>query len=178
MAKENGRNQVVQLGGGMHGRADESGDESEASESDEACGVVRQTLVTPVPTKIAIEKLRGFVADHQATIVKIDGNQIQLELLEHGDGRFRRTNDRPVNFQLDLRFEEQRAPHEVANGEVSVGAVKQTRIFVRIAPRKSRDRRRSDLLPRAQQCWQACVPISWRRAKKNRRLLEAAPSGK
>jgi diguanylate cyclase (GGDEF)-like protein len=150
MAKENGRNQVVQLGGGMNGRPEETGEEAEAS-ANEPSVFVEQTLVTPVPSKIAIEKLRGFVADHQATIVKIDGNQIQLELLEHGDGRSRRTNDRPVSFQLDLRFEEQRAPHEVANGEVSVGAVLRTRIFVSIAPRKSRDRRRADALPRAQQ---------------------------
>ena len=71
--------------------------------------------------------------------------------MERGDSRTRRSNDRPVSFQLDLRFEEQRAPHEVANGEVSVGAVLRTRIFVSIAPRKSRDRRRADALPLAHQ---------------------------
>ena len=33
-----------------------------------------------MPVKIAIEKLRGFVADHQARIVAIDGNQVRLEI--------------------------------------------------------------------------------------------------
>ena len=39
----------------------------------------------------------------------------------------------------------------MANGEVSVGAVLRTRIFVTIVPRSSRDRRRSDVVARAQQ---------------------------
>ena len=150
-AKENGRNQVVQLGSGMNGKPDDGGDDAEAAACNEPSAVVQQTLVTPVPTKMAIEKLRGFVADHQATIVKIDGNQIQLELVESGDTRLRRTTDRPVAFNVDLRFEEQRAPHEVANGEVSVGAVLRTRIFVSIVPRRLRDRRRGDAVARAQQ---------------------------
>ena len=94
---------------------------------------------------MAIEKLRGFVADHEATIVKINGNQIQLELVEHSDGRLRRLTDRPVAFQIDLRFEEQRAKRE-SDGKprVRVGGVLRTRIFVRLSPRRARDRRRGD----------------------------------
>ena len=151
MAKENGRNQVVQLGTGMHGKPDDPEDEAAAEAKSEAAAVVQQTLVTPVPTKMAIEKLRGFVADHQATIVKIDGNQIQLEIVEQGDGRLRRHADRPVTFKLDLRFEEQRTRHERANGELCGGGVLRTRIFVSITPRKARDRRRGDAAARAQQ---------------------------
>ena len=96
--------------------------------------VVQQTLVTPVPTKMAIEKLRGFVADHEANILKIDGNQIQLEIAEKCDSRLRRLTDRPVTFQLDLRFEEQRVRRESDNGEVNTGGVLRTRIFVTITP--------------------------------------------
>ncbi len=113
--------------------------------------VVEQTLVTPVPTKMAIEKLRGFVADHEASILKIDGNQIQLEIAEKCDSRLRRLTDRPVTFQLDLRFEEQRVRREKDNGEVDAGGVLRTRIFVSITPRKARDRRHADVAQRAQQ---------------------------
>ncbi len=151
MAKENGRNQVVQLGGGMHGKPDDRADDADASGASEPSIVVQQTLVTPVPTKMAIEKLRGFVADHEATIGKIDGNQIQLELTERNDGRQRRTADRPLVFQIDLHFEEQRAQREGENGEISVGGVLRTRIFVSIAPRRARDRRRADAQAQAQQ---------------------------
>src|SRR5208283_2810972 len=85
--------------------------------------VVQKTLVTPVPTKMAIEKLRGFVADHEAIILKIDGNQIQLEIAEKCDDRLRRLTDRPVTFQLDLRFEEQRLRRDRDNGEINTGGV-------------------------------------------------------
>ena len=100
---------------------------------------------------MAIEKLRGFVADHEANILKIDGNQIQLEIAEKCDSRLRRLTDRPVTFQLDLRFEEQRVRRERDHGEVNTGGVLRTRIFVSITPRKTRDRRRADVAERAQQ---------------------------
>jgi len=152
MAKENGRNQVVQLGTGMNGNPDEPEEETAKTPGkNEAGAILEQTLVTPVPTKMAIEKLRGFVADHQATIVKIDGSQIQLEIVDRGDVRLRRTTDRPLTFQIDLRFEEQRARTERENGQVSLGGVLRTRIFVSITPRKARDRRRADAASRAQQ---------------------------
>ena len=120
IAKENGRNQVVQLGSGLDARPEQRADDAAArpAKPDDPDVVVQQTLVTPVPTKMAIEKLRGFVADHEANILKIDGNQIQLEIAEKCDSRLRRLTDRPVIFQLDLRFEEQRVRRERDNGEV------------------------------------------------------------
>ena len=85
---------------------------------------------------MAIEKLRGFVADHEANILKIDGNQVQLEIAEKCDSRLRRLNDRPVIFQLDLRFEEQRVRRERGNGEVNPGRRACGRgYFVSITPR-------------------------------------------
>jgi hypothetical protein len=56
-----------------------------------------------------------------------------------------------VVFQLDLRFEEQRVTRERGGHETSGGGVLRTRIFVSITPRKTRDRRRSDVVERAQQ---------------------------
>ncbi len=111
-------------------RARDSGTTTRQAAKNDAGVVVEQTLVTPVPTKMAIEKLRGFVADHEANILKIDGNQIQLEIAEKCDSRLRRLTDRPVVFQLDLRFEEQRVRRERDHGEVNTGGVLRTRIFV------------------------------------------------
>src|SRR5208283_5073923 len=91
--------------------------------------VVQQTLITPVPTKMAIEKLRGFVADHKASILKIDGYDIRLEIAEDSDSRQRRLTDRPITFQLDLRFEEQRVHRERDDGKLNTGGVLWTRIF-------------------------------------------------
>lgn len=151
IAKENGRNQVVQLGSGLYGKAEQRADGAAQAAKNDAGVVVQQTLVTPVPTKMAIEKLRGFVADHEANILKINGNQVQLEIAEKCDSRLRRLTDRPVMFQLDLRFEEQRVRRETEQGEANTGGVLRTRIFVTITPRKARDRRRDDVAQRAQQ---------------------------
>jgi len=150
MAKENGRNQVVQLGSGLDAMLGQRADDTALPAKNDAGAVGQWTLVTPVPTQMAIEKLRGFVADHKATILKIDGNQIQLEITEECDSYLRRLTDRPVTFQLDLRFEEQRVRGERNNGEANTGVL-QTRIFVSITPRKNRDRRRADVAERAQQ---------------------------
>jgi hypothetical protein len=152
IAKENGRNQVVQLGSGLNVMPEPREDDAiQASAKSDAGVVVQQTLVTPVPTKMAIEKLRGFVADHEADIVKIDGNHVQLEIAERGDSRLRRLTDRPVTFLLDLQFEEQRVQRESNNGEVNTTGVLRTRILATVSPRKMRDRRCAEVLKQAQQ---------------------------
>ncbi len=151
-AKDNGRNQVVQLGSGLNAKPQEaSGGFFRTAQKAEQDVLVEQILVTPVPTKMAIEKLRGFVADHAASILKIDGNKVQLEISDKCESRFRRTTDRPVAFQLDLRFEEQRLQRTTDGGNSTDSGAVRTRIFVGISPRKSRDRRRSDVGDRAQQ---------------------------
>jgi diguanylate cyclase (GGDEF)-like protein/PAS domain S-box-containing protein len=151
MAKENGRNQVVQLGSGLDATFQQRADDLLPAGKNDAGAVVQQTMVTPVPTKMAIEKLRGFAADHEANILKIDGNQVQLEIAEKCDSRLRRLADRPITFQLDLRFEEQRVRRERDDGQLSTGGVLRTRIFVSLTPWKTRDRRRADVAERAQQ---------------------------
>ncbi len=150
IAKENGRNQVVQLGSGLDAKPEQRADDPRNAARDQGA-VVQLTLVTPVPTKLAIEKLRGFVADHEAKILKIDGNQVELEISERCSAGLRRLTDRPVSFQVELRFEEQRVRRGKDEGDVSRGGVLRTRIFVTIAPRQTRDRRRADLQERAQQ---------------------------
>ncbi len=150
LAKENGRNQVVQLGSGLNAGPEQRDDEPlSASAKAETGVVVQQVLVTPVPTKMAIEKLRGFVADHEANVLKIDGNHVQLEITEKSDARQRRLTDRPVTFLLDLRFEEQRVRR--GSGEPSTIGVLRTRIIVTVSPRKDRNRRRADVTEQAQQ---------------------------
>jgi diguanylate cyclase (GGDEF)-like protein len=150
IAKENGRNQVVQLGSGFDTTTDQREEAEMPAVAGDAGVVVRQTLVTPVPTKMAVEKLRGFVADHDAKILKIDGVHIELEIVEKFDS-LRRLTDRPVIFQLELRFEEQRLNRDNGNSEGGAGGVVRTRVFVTITPKKSRDRRRIGVTDRAQQ---------------------------
>jgi diguanylate cyclase (GGDEF)-like protein len=146
-AKSNGRNQVVQLGSGSE---EEPADEKRVSfwpfQAARPKELIEQTLVTAVPIKMAIEKLRGFVADHQANIIAIDGNLVQLEIEEKRQGGFRRLTDRPVMFHLQIGFEEQRLKRE---DDPTSDGVTRTKIQVGISVRKNRDRRREDVFDRA-----------------------------
>lgn len=144
MAKSKGRNTVVQLGTG--------------SDSERKAGPVggkrmelllEQDLVTPVPVKIAVEKLRGFVADHEAQIVSVEDNNVRLEIRDGPDGWMRRRSDRPVTFCLDIRLEEELLHRPGA--EPGKEAATWTKLHVAVSPLRSRDRRRADVTDRARE---------------------------
>jgi len=149
LAKTRGRNCVVQVGSGSVGEAGQSKLKSWFGKKARADQIVERVLVTPVPIKMAVEKLRGFVADHQARIVKIDGNHVRLQITDHHPARLRRLADRPVTFRLDARFEEERFQKENLDDEAAPSGILRTRIHLSISPTRSRDRRRSDVVDRA-----------------------------
>jgi diguanylate cyclase (GGDEF)-like protein len=146
-AKERGRNTVVQLGCGIHG---EEEDKSKVARGwwsrwfggaavGEGNLLLEKWLVTAVPMKVTIEKLRGFVADHHAEIDSIEENVVKLKIDSQRLGAYRRANDRPISFQVELRFDEENA--KVADGQ---STWQRTRICVAIRPRRGRDRRTKD----------------------------------
>ena len=148
-AKERGRNIVVQLGSGINGD-----DEEKAKPvrgwwrsffgGGETGLLLEKWLVTAVPIKVTIEKLRGFVADHHAEIDSIDGDTVKLRIDGEKLSLTRRTSDRSVAFLVELRLTEE--AYENTN---SHGSARRTRIYVAIRPRRDRDRRRSDSFERA-----------------------------
>ncbi|MFZ5833096.1 MAG: GGDEF domain-containing protein, partial [Planctomycetota bacterium] len=145
LAKSRGRNMVVQLGSGLMPDEEDADDDSRRRRFWPLGGsgrkeVSRQTLVTPVPLRVAVEKLRGFVADHQARIALIEGNCLRLEIEERTRGALRRFTDRPVVFSLALTLEEDRADNLV-----------RTRVHVALTPRTNRERRRDEVSRRARQ---------------------------
>lgn len=149
MAKAQGRNIVVQLGSGS------SVDEAVAEKgfwsrsAARPALVLEQDLLTPVPIKVAIEKLRGFVADHRAKIVSIDGNHVKLEIDDRA-GKMRRRSDRSMTFAIELRFEEEQF-QKISSEGVGGPAVSRTRIHAGVSPCKKRDRRRADVDDRARE---------------------------
>ncbi len=96
---------------------------------------------------MAIEKLRGFVADHEARIVKTESDRVELEIDDKHQNRLRRLTDRPVTFCLELQFSEHRTQREGDSGLRS--GIARTRIRVSIQPSRTRDRRRQDAADRA-----------------------------
>ncbi len=137
MAKAKGRNVVVQLGVGSGG---EEGTDSDAAPNPET--VVERAMVTPVPISVAIEKLRGFVADHQAEVESAEGDKVRLRI-DIQDPEARRRADRLIQFTVDLRLEEELL-QRATRSEYALGSISRTRIFVGVSPKTDRDRRRSN----------------------------------
>jgi diguanylate cyclase (GGDEF)-like protein len=146
-AKAKGRNCVVQLGAGLTVKQGQSKKKLRRRAADSNAILLEKNLVTAVPIKMAVEKLRGFVADHSAKISFVDGNHICLEIEGQHSSRQRRTADRPASLQIDLFIvEEHSQKNEDAPRET---ALVRTKIHVIVMPEKNRNRRCNDLLCRA-----------------------------
>ena len=147
-AKENGRNMVVQLGSGI------GGEEAPAKPTGWFAWlrgatpdqVLQRTLGTSMPFNIVVEKMRGFVADHHAQIDAIDENHVALRIDGQNSPLLRRTTDRAVPFVIEMKFDDTRVTPAVGPAAKLVRTV----IHVTIRPQRSRDRRRRDVLDRAQ----------------------------
>jgi hypothetical protein len=100
-----------------------------------------------MPFNVVVEKVRGFVADHHASVDSITEKYLALKIEAHQTGGARRVTDRPVPFVIEMRFEEP-SPQDKNRGQ---GKMTRTIIHVSIRPQRHRDRRRSDGLQRAQQ---------------------------
>lgn len=141
-AKDQGRNQVVQLGDGM---MEEKVKRSWwPFQSLRGSALIEADLVTMVPIEVAIQKLRGFIADQDAKIVKTNENELQLIVAAAS----RRSSDRPVTFQIHLKLSQQRTERSNAQG-FAAGAYVETCVQVVIHPRRDRDRRREATMDKA-----------------------------
>ncbi len=147
LAKQQGRNRVVQLGiGSDTGDLPPRPPQPDAPSSQPV--ILHQQLVTPVPAAVAVEKLRGFVADHQARVIRLDGNHVELHVV---DQRYRRrSSDRPIAFRVEVRMQEEQVSRPAPDGGAGRDVI-QTRMFVTIAPLSHRDRRRSQAAERARE---------------------------
>lgn len=105
--------------------------------------VARAQLVSKVPLRVAVEKLRGFVTEYQTQAKAIDENHVVLRFEPEGNGLLRRESDRGVAFVLELGFYEEKTVGPTLPGRV------RTRVEVAVRPRRDRDRRRSDVVERA-----------------------------
>lgn len=146
-AKDQGRNRVTQMGTGSSAEKPEGKSRFWQRGKSTPGLVVEQDLLTPVPIRVAIEKLRGFVADHEAKIVSINGNIVHLLIDDNQANMHRRRTDRPVVFDVELRLEEQRV---AANNDTAKDrGTSRTKIHISITPKRNRDRRRDDVADRA-----------------------------
>lgn len=145
-AKDQGRNQVVQLGDGM---MEEKVKRSWwPFQSWRGGALVEAVLISAVPIEVAVQKLRGFIADQAAKIVKTNENELQLAISDHQSNVNRRASDRPVMFLIHLKLSQQHTERSNTQG-FAAGAYVETRVEVTIRPRRDRDRRREATVERA-----------------------------
>jgi diguanylate cyclase (GGDEF)-like protein len=145
-AKDQGRNQIVQLGDGM---MEEKVKRSWwPFHSLRGGALVEATLLSAVPIEVAVQKLRGFIADQEAKIVKTNENELQLAITDNRAKGSRRSNDRAVIFLIHLKLSQQHS--QSSNTQVfASGTHLETRVEVKIRPRRDRDRRREATVERA-----------------------------
>lgn len=146
-AKEAGRNMVVQLGSGIGGDQPPPKPVGWFAWLRGAAPdhVLQRSLATSMPLNVVVQKMRGFVADHFAQIDAITESHVVLKVAGESSPLMRRNSDRPVPFIMEINFEELQAP-----GESRPAAKLRTLAHVTIRPQRSRDRRRRDVLQRAQ----------------------------
>jgi diguanylate cyclase (GGDEF)-like protein/PAS domain S-box-containing protein/putative nucleotidyltransferase with HDIG domain len=145
-AKDQGRNQVVQLGDGKMEETVKRG--WWPFKSIRGSALVEGTLVTTVPIEVAIQKLRGFIADQNAKIVKTNDNELQLTVTDSHAGSSRRSTDRSVAFLIDLKLSQKLTERSNSQG-FAAGTYAETRVEVVIRPRRDRDRRREATVEKA-----------------------------
>jgi hypothetical protein len=149
-AKDRGRNIVVQLGTGYRETNEAPATRSWWSSlwGAPAEVLLERPLVTAVPMNVAIEKLRGFIADHHAEIVSINEQQVVLKIEAANLPLSRRATDRPVPFVVEMKFAEKRVEARTLPGQEG-GTCVRTSVHVVIRPKRNRDRRRRDADQRA-----------------------------
>ena len=134
-AKETGRNRVVQLGTGLACALLASPERRSwfswgGTKSDPKL-LVQTKLGTKVPMSIAIQKLQGFVSDHQGEIENTTDDSVSIRITSADVSDCRRRSDRPIPFRLQIDFEE----------TVAEDNNKQTEMNVRLLIVNSRERR-------------------------------------
>ncbi len=144
-AKDGGRNQVIQLGVGAVAEGEvkkrrrslfswfEGSHESDLQDVE---------ITTPVPVNFAIEKLRGFIADHKAEIVSVSEGELKLKMKVFYSHQGRRSADSHMTFGVNLRLYEKLKP--VAESSRQRPQL-QTHVVVSLSPVRTKDRRRKEV---------------------------------
>jgi diguanylate cyclase (GGDEF)-like protein len=147
-AKGAGRNLVVQLGAGGETAEKPKRHWWQLWQTALPDAILEQYLITAVPLKVTIEKLRGFVADQPANVETIEDSRICI-LIPGGQTTLgRRSADRATPLLMELSFAEEQVRGTNGSGNTA-GTVTRTRIHVVVRPKRNRDRRRSGAVDRA-----------------------------
>jgi diguanylate cyclase (GGDEF)-like protein/PAS domain S-box-containing protein len=141
-AKDNGRNRVIQLGSGSLAIPRQSAPKRGWKSWFNSQSKARENefdIVTSVPVDLAIEKLRGFIADHQAEIINVDENHVSLRLNAISPLAGRRRADQQISLRVEMTLS------EVAIEKANAYTPSKTNVHISLQPIRNRDRRNAAL---------------------------------
>ena len=95
-------------------------------------------VVTRVPIDLAIEKLRGFIADHQAEIIRVEENHVSLRLNAISQQAGRRRADQQISLRVEMTLSE-------ATVENAAAPPSETNVHISLQTIRNRDRRNAGL---------------------------------
>lgn len=148
IAKEQGRNQVVQLTDD-----DNNGNESKSSGglldwllgARSSRNLIESSMVSKVPIELVVGKLKGFITEKDAKITVAKLNHLCLEVYDTPNSA---EKGRPVTFVIDLRLSQEKIERANLNG-LAAGKRVQTKIETKILTKRDRDRRHGPITERA-----------------------------
>jgi diguanylate cyclase (GGDEF)-like protein/PAS domain S-box-containing protein len=141
-AKDNGRNRLIQLGSGNPvepARSEPRKGWLGCFGSSQRPAVGEFDIITPVPIELAIEKLRGFIADHHAEIISVDESSLSLKLHSLCAVGGRRLADHRIALRAKLTLSERQPPTAAPMASCK------TNVHVTLQPLRNRDRRGREL---------------------------------
>lgn len=154
LAKETGRNRVVQLGAGQSDGFEIMGSSGWFNwfrKRDCSSSILQREYFTPVPADVAIEKLSGFINDHKAGVLGIEATQAILQIDCRQSGNKRRQADRPTHMILKIKWKQ-----VIVEGRYGIDQTK-TWLQISIGTVKLRDRRMAGLMEQALQLLNSMV---------------------
>jgi hypothetical protein len=139
-AKESGRNCVVQLGSGSVNAPEKRKSSWFGGRKSHDDVLAEQFLVSEVPLKVSIEKLRGFISDHHGEVVRVEPHYVELKLGEDGGVPNRRSTDRGVRMVMQITLSEEHV-QTIRPGSGMRGGIDRTKLHACVRLQRSRDRR-------------------------------------
>lgn len=148
LAKDSGRNRVVQMGRGL--QADEEPTKKASwfkwfTAAESKATLLEKDYVTAVPRDIAIERLSGFINDHKAEIIKVDDNRVAIRINSREVSTNRRINDRTIELLMEVVLEQVEMRPASSRGSTQ----SQTKMHVTFRAAKARDRRVVNVIQQA-----------------------------
>ncbi|MFN3191615.1 MAG: diguanylate cyclase domain-containing protein [Aureliella sp.] len=158
MAKENGRNRVVQLGVGQTVRPAVHNSAPAAKKTTSWMGwfssagepIAGSEYLASVPKEVAVQKLEGFINDHRAELVSIEEGKVVIRVEPNPDAM--RSGERASAMILSVSI----TSVNVACGSgIRSDYQSRTKFAVTVCPYRARDRRSDSLLGQANQLLQS-----------------------